>query len=120
MFGSIRLSRRWMCSGGSREYSHSSQTGDLDRYKLISGSISLREQRLYRLAYQLGEQFLDMENQLRAIVEKTCGGRQMESASDLKKIEQTATCRLGSMRWVMDQIEGKLKQIRRKLPKNDE
>jgi hypothetical protein len=44
-----------------------------------------------------------MENQLREIVERTCGERQMESASDLEKIEQIANCHLGSMRWLMDQ-----------------
>jgi exonuclease VII large subunit len=82
-----------------------------------------QRQRLYRLAHQLGEQFLDMENQLREIVERTCGERQMESASDLEKIEQIANCHLGSMRWLMDQadqIEAKLKQIQQKLPKDDE
>jgi hypothetical protein len=53
-----------------------------------------------------------MENQLREIVEKTCGERQMKSATDLEKTEQIANCHLGSMRRMMDQadqIEAKLK-----------
>jgi Tfp pilus assembly protein PilO len=61
-----------------------------------------------------------MEDQLRKIVEKTCGERQMESTSDLEKIEQIANCHLESMRWLMDQIEAELKQIQHRLPKDDE
>jgi exonuclease VII large subunit len=73
-----------------------------------------QRQRLYALAHSLGERFLDMENKLREIVERTSGERHMESATDIEKVEMIANCHLGSMRWLMDQaneLEDKIKAL---------
>jgi exonuclease VII large subunit len=75
-------------------------------------------QRLYSLAHSLGERFLDMENKLREIVERTSGERHMESATDIEKIEMIANCHLGSMRWLMDQadeLESKIKALEKEV-----
>jgi hypothetical protein len=59
-----------------------------------------------------------MENKLREIVERTSGERQMESATDIEKIEMIANCHLGSMRWLMDQadeLESKIKGLERQV-----
>jgi exonuclease VII large subunit len=75
-------------------------------------------QRLYGLAQTLGERFLDMENKLREIVERTSGERHMESATDVEKIEMIANCHLGSMRWLIDQadqLESKIKILEKEV-----
>ena len=80
-----------------------------------------QRQRLYRLAHELSDSFLDMEKQLKSIVEQTEGGSHMETASDIGKIEHVANCHLDAMRWIEHQssiLEEKLENLNKKVANN--
>lgn len=77
-----------------------------------------QRQTLYKLAHELGEQFLEMEGQLKEIVEQTEGKAQTEASSDVDTIIQIVNCHLDSMRWLdhmNTNIDEKLDELQKKL-----
>ncbi|OHT15116.1 Nuclear pore glycoprotein p62 [Tritrichomonas foetus] len=80
-----------------------------------------QRQKLYRLAHHLGDKFLDMETQLKELVDIVDSQNQAESSSDIDKITQITNCHLNSMQWMVNQCEGldeKMNDITRKLPES--
>ncbi|OHT05577.1 hypothetical protein TRFO_26650 [Tritrichomonas foetus] len=75
--------------------------------------------KLYATAKKLGEDFLEMESQLKEIVEQTESENAADSTSDIDKVAQIANCHLDSMQWIANQcatIEEKLDAIMKSLP----
>ena len=80
-----------------------------------------QRQRLYRLARELNTSFLEMEKQLKDIYEKTEINTNMESTSDIGKIEHIANCHLDSLRWIEHQsniLEEKLDKLSKRISNN--
>lgn len=78
-------------------------------------------QRLYRLAADLNESFIQMEGQLRSLAETTPGVIQDEASSEVEKLLQISNCHLDAMWWINAQtadLEAILKAIERKLPRS--
>jgi chromosome segregation ATPase len=81
------------------------------------GSGSEERKRLYQLAHDLGEQFLDIENQMKGFAE----GEDREPSSDADKVREITNCHLDSMRWLVGQclqLEEQLDKIQRRVPGN--
>lgn len=73
--------------------------------------------RLYKLAHNLGERFLTMENDLRQVVEQA-EGPDDESETDVGKIVKVANYHLESLRWLETQcqaLEAEIEQIDKKM-----
>ncbi|EAX91076.1 hypothetical protein TVAG_229460 [Trichomonas vaginalis G3] len=76
-----------------------------------------QRQRLYHLAFELSNNFISMENNLKSIVEQT-DKSSTESTTEVGKIEQIANCHLDAMRWIEHQtssLEEKLDALTKKL-----
>ena len=77
-----------------------------------------QRQRLYRLAHDLGERFLEMEAELKRLVEQTEEQAEGRSQSDVGKIVKIANYHLDSMKWLEAQcqtIEERVAQIGKRI-----
>lgn len=76
-----------------------------------------QRQRLYRLAFDLSNEFITMENTLKGIVEQA-DKTSNENYTEVDKIEQIANCHLDAMRWIEHMsttLEEKLDNLSKKL-----
>lgn len=77
-----------------------------------------QRQKLYKLAHKISNEFLEMESQLKSIVEETNMNSTNQATTDVGKIEQIANCHLDAMRWIEHQsnaLEDKLNNLSKKL-----
>ena len=78
-----------------------------------------QRQKLYRLAHHLGDKFLDMEIQLKEMIDHIENQAQAESSSDIEKITKITNCHYNSMRWIVGQCESidkKIDELTKRLP----